>query len=344
MKKRDRRLTPTSASIAAGWSDAVPESTGTTVKSCITASAFYLKGEGTSKNKEEDKKSESGNKDKYNEIISKQKSYSSNPKNVVTVFGPDNKMLKNTSESKATKWCKEEKATWLEDKTGKNRKAIQLVKPPIGKIRVPVVNPDNTPAMPTNSRRAREWIEIGKAIPKRTKTGIFYVQLVNEPSGRNKQQIVATLDPGSRFSGIGVCSKKSVLYTCNLELIADEKKNSFASIKNRMDKRRELRRGRRHRNCRRRPARFDNRTKTGKLSPSIRSRKQLELKVITDLCKIYPISIIGLEDVSFNHYTKRRGKNFSQLEVGKKWEYEELKKIPNINEVRLIKGYDTSVR
>lgn len=110
-------------------------------------------------------------------------------------------------------------------------------------------------------------------------------------------------------------------------MIADEKKNPFASIKYRMDKRRELRRGRRHRNCRRRPARFDNRTKTGKMAPSIRARKQLELKVISELMEIFPISIIGIEDVAFNHYTKRWGKNFSQVEIGKKWLFEELEKL-----------------
>lgn len=111
-----------------------------------------------------------------------------------------------------------------------------------------------------------------------------------------------------------------------------------------MDKRRELRRGRRHRKCRRRPARFDNRSKTGKMAPSIRSRKELELKVDKELCKMYPVSIIGIEDVTFNHYTKRWGKNFSQVEIGKKWLFEELKNMPGIKEVRPIKGFDTNTR
>ncbi len=198
--------------------------------------------------------------------------------------------------------------------------------------------------MPTLSSRARRWIKKGKAKPMRSKTGIFYVQLVNEPSGRNKQDIVLTNDPGSRYTGVAVCSKKSILYGCNLELIADEKENKFASIKYRMDKRRELRRSRRYRNCRRRPARFNNRSKTGKMAPSIRSRKQLEVKVISELCSIYPITMIGIEDITFDHYNKRWGKNFSQVEVGKKWLYEEMKKLPDIKEVRLIKGYETNMR
>ncbi len=341
MKKRDRRQTPRSTSLASGksiedfWPDAVPESTGPSEKMIDTASDFYLKGEGTSIEK---------SKDKHNEIISNQNCSLEhpNPKNKVSVFGPDKKRLKNTRESKAKKWVKQRKARQVKDKFRPGEFAIQLLNKPVGKIRVPVINPDGTPAMPTKSNRARKWIEEGKAKPMRSKAGIFYVQLLVEPSGKEKQDIVLTNDPGSRFTGVAVVSKKSVLYGYNLELIADEKDNRFTSIKNRMDKRKELRRSRRHRNCRRRPARFNNRTKTGKMAPSIRSRKQLELKTITDFSEIYPISIIGIEDVSFNHYTKRWGKNFSQVEIGKKWLFKELKKL--VPDVRLIKGFETNMR
>ncbi len=366
MKKRDRRLiTPSRASLTVGKSDkqstlfdedfncdAVPESTGSEKND--TSSAFYLEGEGTSRKKEEeDKKSESGNKDKHNEIISKFNSSNldknkmnkilthPDPKNIVSVFGPDKKRLKNTKLSKAKKWIKENKARQAKDKLRPEAFAIQLLNKPVGKIRVPVVDSSGKPLMPTLSSRARKWIESGKAVGKRTKTGIFYVQLSVEP-GRNKQNVAITLDPGSRFTGIAVCSKKQILYTCNLELLANEKENQFASIKYRMDKRRELRRGRRYRKCRRREARFDNRSKTGKMAPSIRSRKQLELKMISELVEIFPVSIIVIEDVAFNHYTKRWGKNFSQVEIGKKWLFEELKKL--CKDVRLIKGYDTNIR
>lgn len=78
------------------------------------------------------------------------------------------------------------------------------------------------------------------------------------------------------------------------------------------------------------------------MAPSIRSRKQLELKINKELCNIYPISVMGIEDVSFNHYEKRWGKNFSQVEVGKKWLYEETKKL--VSDVILIKGFETNTR
>ncbi len=379
MKKRDRRLTPLDTSLVQGKqsctnaiagrqcsiddcfsTEAIPESMDSSIQKDRkngTASAFYLDGEGTSEKKENEKEksksqSESGNKDKHNEIISSN-TYSldrkidlnhPNLKNTVSVFGPDKKRLKNTRISKAKKWIKQKKARQVKDKVRPEAFAIQLFNPPIGKIRVPVLNPDGSPAMPTLSSRARRWIEKGKAVGKRTKTGIFYAQLLVEPSGKEKQDIALLNDPGSRFTGVAIVSKKATLYGCNLELIADEKENQFASIKYRMDKRRELRRGRRYRNRRKRPARFDNRTKMGKMAPSIRARKQLELKVTKVLCEIYPITIIGLEDVTFNHYNKRWGKNFSQIEVGKKWLHEEFKKIPGIKDIRLIKGYDTNIR
>lgn len=55
---------------------------------------------------------------------------------------------------------------------------------------------------------------------------------MSEPSGRDKQDIVITDDPGSKFSGVAVISKRAVIYGSNLELVADEKDNSFAVIKN----------------------------------------------------------------------------------------------------------------
>jgi hypothetical protein len=336
---RRRLITPYSASLTVCQSskdsqrsvddwycDAVPESTGPSEKMIDTSSDFYLKGEGTSVKKEEEK-SKSGNKDKHFDRIISSVNYSSNPKNIVSVFGPDKKRLKNTNENRAKKWIKQNKARRIKDKSRPDAFAIQLLDKPIGNIRIPVLSPDGIPLMPTKSSRARKWIRDGKAKVVQNDLGIFQIQLIEEPSRRNKQPVVLLNDPGSRFTGVAVVSKKAILYGCNLELIADEKENKFASIKYRMDKRRELRRSRRHRNCRRRPPRFLNRSKTGKMAPSIRSRKQLELRTNKELCKIYPISIFGEEDIKFDHYNKRWGKNFSQVEIGKKWLYEEMKKL-----------------
>ena len=320
MKKRDRRQTPIRASLTAGWADAVPESTEVkpdTAQCCaqlalITASAFYLDGEGTSRNLEskEDKSKDTAR------IMSKQ-----------------------LSETKKKELKEERKRT-------KNN------------YRVPVLNPDGTPAMPTTSRRANKWIKEKKAKIVKNKLGIFQIQLLFEPSGRKKQPIVMTVDPGSAFTGIGVISKKSVLYGCTLELPGYKQGSKPKIVVNRfgkkvekyanaivegMDKRRELRRGRRHRNCRRREERWLNRSKT-KIAPSILARKQLELKVATILAKIYPIIMICFEDVAFDHFKDTKGVKgqfFSHVEVGKNSILNRLRKIAPRG-VRIIKGYDTA--
>jgi hypothetical protein len=202
----------------------------------------------------------------------------------------------------------------------------------ISNLRVPVLAPDGVPQMPTKASRARRWIKEGKATSIRTKLGVFVVQLMEEPSGRVKQPIVIGIDPGSKYTGIAVISCKAVLCGYNLELPD--------YIKQRMDKRRELRRNRRHRKCRRRECRFLNRT-GHKIAPSILARKQLELRVVRELAETYPISEIAIEDVRFNHYNKRYGKYFSHVEIGKKWLIAELEKIALVN---LFDGWETSVR
>jgi len=202
----------------------------------------------------------------------------------------------------------------------------------ISNPRVPVLAPDGEPLMPAKASRARRWIKEGKAKAIRTKLGIFAVQLVEEPSGREKQPVVVGIDPGSKYTGIAVTSHKAIFCGFNLELPD--------YIKDRMEKRRELRRNRRHRKCRRRECRFLNRT-GHKIAPSILARKQLELRIVKELAKMYTISAIVIEDVRFDHYNKRYGKYFSQVEIGKNWLVSELDKIAP---VELFRGWETSVR
>jgi hypothetical protein len=78
-------------------------------------------------------------------------------------------------------------------------------------MRIPVQNPDGTPAMPTKPSRARKWVESGKAIGKWSNAGIYYVQLLAEPSARNIQPIVVGIDPGKLYSGIAVQGRQRIL-------------------------------------------------------------------------------------------------------------------------------------
>ncbi|HBK97887.1 MAG TPA: hypothetical protein DD001_11475 [Microcoleaceae bacterium UBA10368] len=75
-------------------------------------------------------------------------------------------------------------------------------------MRIPVVDTDHHPLMPTTPARARKWVASGKAVKHWSDCGHFYVQLVAEPSGRATQDIAIGIDPGKKYSGIGVVSAK----------------------------------------------------------------------------------------------------------------------------------------
>ena len=44
---------------------------------------------------------------------------------------------------------------------------------------------------------------------------------------------------------------------------------------------------------------------------------QSRLKVLSELCCLFPVSRAGIEDVRFNHANRRWGANFSTVEIGK---------------------------
>jgi hypothetical protein len=213
-------------------------------------------------------------------------------------------------------------------------------------MRIPVVSIDHQPLMPTTPARARKWIEVGKAVKRWSDNGQFYVQLTVEPSGYAAQDIVIGIDPGKKYSGVGVQSAKFTLYTAHLIL-------PFQIVKDRMETRRLMRRGRRGRRINRkivfskrahRQKRFDNR-RQGKLPPSIRVNRQLELRIVSELCKIYPVTAIRYEyvradvDLTSGRKKARSGKGFSPLMVGQKWMVSQLEQLAPVT---TIYGYQTA--
>ncbi len=200
--------------------------------------------------------------------------------------------------------------------------------------RVPVISKSNKQLMPCKPAKARKLLRDGKAEGKWSKMGIFYIQLAFDPQSElnRDQKITVGIDPGSKFDGYAVTSKV-VNVTGMSELPA--------RIADKLETRRTMRRARRFRNTRRRMSRFDNRNKDGFISPSQKAKVDFRLKIIKELCKLFPCTDFVVEDVRFNHFKKRYGKHFSTVEIGKTLFYKELKTLGN---VILIDGTETKKR
>jgi hypothetical protein len=209
--------------------------------------------------------------------------------------------------------------------------------------RVPVVSPSGEPLMPTKASRARRWIKLQKAKPFWNDLGIWCVQLLVEPSDIKTQDIVVGSDPGKRYSGVAVVSARYTLFMSHLVLMGfiPKQGTAIAGVKEKMSYRSMLRRGRRGRRINRSKTfklrnhhqkRFSNRRQS-KLPPSIRSNRQLEIRVVSELARIYPIVTIRVEkvradvDKTSGRKGAKSGKGFSPVMIGQVWIIEQLLKI-----------------
>jgi len=176
--------------------------------------------------------------------------------------------------------------------------------------RVFVLDVDGEPLTPCKPRRAKKLMKQGKAKPVWNKFGRFGIQMLVETKTETPETVLG-IDNGTKFEGYTIICDKSHNFNVMWKL-SDKKK-----LVKKLEERRRLRRARRFRNCRRRPARFDNRSKDGFIAPSQLQVVQSRLKAIGELFRCYPISKVAFEDVRFNHRDKRWGKNFSTVEIGK---------------------------
>ena len=196
---------------------------------------------------------------------------------------------------------------------------------------VPVVNKSQNPLMPTTHARARKWIKSGKATPF-WRNGVFCVRLNVEPSDGYKQEIAVGVDPGSKKEGFTVKSKSHTYL--NVQADAHNK------VGKKVEKRRELRRGRRSRKCPNRKNRINRLANRERIPAGTRARWEWKLRILDWLSKLYPITYVCVEDIKARTIkrAKKWNQSFSPLEVGKQWFYTEIEKRW---ELLTLQGWET---
>ena len=200
-------------------------------------------------------------------------------------------------------------------------------------MRVPVLDTHRNTLMPTTPKRARLLLKQGKARPYWNKLGIFCIILTYDVEPDN-QPLAVGIDPGSSFEGWSVVGTK--------ETVLNGMAEAPNHVKKAVETRRTMRRARRHRKCWRRPARFNNRLQGRTfIPPSTFSRWNAKIRILEQLRKILPITDVVVEDVAAvsKKNCRKWNRNFSPLEVGKRWFYASIREL-GLN-LSLRTGYET---
>jgi 5-methylcytosine-specific restriction endonuclease McrA len=154
-----------------------------------------------------------------------------------------------------------------------------------------VLNHNKQPLDPIHPSIARRLLKAGKAAVFRMYPfTIIYKREVNQ----TPTPIEIKLDPGSKTTGIALLQNDKVVWAAEL---THRGRNISASL----ESRRAIRRNRRARKTRYRPARFLNRTRqSGWLAPSLQHRVDTTLTWVNKLIKFAPIGSIVQELVRFD--------------------------------------------
>ena len=151
---------------------------------------------------------------------------------------------------------------------------------------------DGAPLMPCSEAKARHLLKQHRA--RRVRNTPFTIRLKSVVDG-HVQPVSLGVDPGYRHIGLSATTDDRVLFEAVAECRTD--------IPKLMEKRRSLRRGRRHRKTRYRKARFNNRVHSkhrGWLAPSVEQRIGYHIHLIDFVCRLLPISRIVIEEAKFD--------------------------------------------
>lgn len=155
-----------------------------------------------------------------------------------------------------------------------------------------VLDTDKRPLDPIHPGVARHLLNVGQAAVYRRFP--FTIILKEACPDVPVQDLELKIDPGSKVTGIAIKQGSKVIFGAELQHRGQQIKDALLS-------RRQLRRGRRNRNTRYRPARFLNRTRSdGWLAPSLQHRVDTILTWVRKFMRLAPISSITQELVRFD--------------------------------------------
>ena len=161
-----------------------------------------------------------------------------------------------------------------------------------------VVGSTGKPLMPTTPKRARRLLKAKRADVFCKNP--FTIRLLDREDG-DLQPLELKADPGAKKTGMVVAVKGTVRgWFC---IAAWELQHRGQAIRDALLSRSQLRRGRRNRKTRYRPARFNNRTrskKKGWLPPSLRSRVDNVIALGRKIQRVAPLTGIAVERVRFD--------------------------------------------
>jgi 5-methylcytosine-specific restriction endonuclease McrA len=154
-----------------------------------------------------------------------------------------------------------------------------------------VIDTNKKPLNPCNPGVARSLLNSGKAaVWKMYPFTIILKKEVNDPI----EPCTLKIDPGSKTTGFAILQSNQVIFGAELT-------HRGQAIKQSLESRRALRRGRRARHTRYRPARFLNRTRPkGWLAPSLAHRVETTMTWVNRFIKLCPIGSIVQELVRFD--------------------------------------------
>jgi hypothetical protein len=175
--------------------------------------------------------------------------------------------------------------------------------------------------MPCTPVKARHLLKQGKAVARRSKLGLFTLQLHYEQEPDN-QKLVVGIDPGSKFEGFSVVGTQ--------ETVLNAMSEAPTHVKKAVEVRHTMRRARRSRKWRR-PSRSNNRlVRATRIPPSTRSRWEAKARIVRQLRRVLPLTDAVVEDVraeTRQGRARRWNGSFSPVQVGKQHLYRELDRM-----------------